>query len=667
MTARDGGRGGLNQQQQTSSPGSGPSAPFGTPRAGCGAYLVFMLGLFIVNYLVVNLFFPSATAPIEVPYNVFRQQVVEGNVESVATRADTVQGYFETPVTLPVRPDAAAAEPVTVERFSTTLPSFLEPGLETLLLQNDVEINAETLEETRSPLLTLLLSFGPALLMIGLFVWLSRRLASGGGMGGMGSMFGMGKSKAKRFDETGEKVTFDDVAGIDEAENELVEIVDFLKQPEKYARLGGTAPKGVLLVGQPGTGKTLLAKAVAGEAGVPFFSMNASEFIEMIVGVGASRVRDLFKEARAAAPSIIFIDELDAIGRKRGQNIYGGGSSEQEQTLNQILTEMDGFSTKEGVIVLAATNMPEVLDPALLRAGRFDRRVTVQPPDKLGRKAILEVHTRNVPLGPDVDLLAVAGMTPGLVGSDLRNLVNEAAILAARKGQDSLTQADFAESLEKIILGPERKLLLRHEDRERVAYHEAGHAILGLVVPGADPVSRVTITPRGQSLGVTYQRPVDDRYNYSEAYLRGRIVGALGGRAAEELVYGDRTTGAENDLQQVTRMAQGMVTRWGMSEAIGPVSLAAEGGQYLGGQSTAVSQGFSQATLEHVDRATRQIIEECYQEALDLLTKHRDELEKLTAALMEHESLDEQEVLDATGIPSQVEHRDLPRVPPEGV
>ena len=307
------------------------------------------------------------------------------------------------------------------------------------------------------------------------------------------------------------------------------------------------------------------------------------------------------------------------------------------------------------------------VDPALLRAGRFDRRVTVQPPDKVGRKAILEVHTREVPLGPDIDLTAIAAMTPGLVGSDLRNLVNEAAILAARNGQEVITQANFADSLEKIILGPERKLLLKREDRERVAFHEAGHAILGLVVPGADPVTRVTITPRGQSLGVTYQRPEDDRYNYSESYLRGRIVGALGGRAAEELVYGDRTTGAENDLQQVTRMAQGMVTRWGMSESIGPVALASEGGQFLGGPQTGVAQGFSQATLERVDRATREIIEECYQRALALLREHRSELDKLAAALMEHESLDEQEVLDATGIHRQVDHRDLPEMPPEGV
>lgn len=626
---------------------------------------MYWIGLFftslLLNYLIVFLFFPDASRPVEVPYNAFREQVAADNVVAIATRGDLIQGEFRNAVELPLTGrDGEPAGEATVERFTTTLPSFLEPGLEALLLDRGVTINAETLQERRSPFLNFLYSFGPALLMIGLFFWMSRRLAAGRGLGGMENMFSMGKSRAQRYDEAEEKVTFADVAGIDEAEAELVEIVDFLKQPEKYERLGGTAPKGVLLVGLPGTGKTLLAKAVAGEAGVPFFSMNASEFVEMVVGVGASRVRDLFREAREAAPAIIFIDELDAIGRKRGQNVLGGGSSEQEQTLNQILTEMDGFSTKEGVIVLSATNMPEVLDPALLRAGRFDRRVTVQPPDKAGREAILKVHTRNVPLGPDVDLLGVASMTAGLVGADLRNLVNEAAILAARTGKDYVTQADFADSLEKIVLGPERQLLLRPEDRERVAYHEAGHAVLGLVVPGADPVSRVTITPRGQSLGVTYQRPAEDRYNYSEAYLRGRIIGALGGRAAEELVYGDRTTGAENDLQQVTQMAQGMVTRWGMSEAIGPVSLAPEGGEYLGGRQSGASQGFSQATLEHVDRATRQIIEECNQEALRLLSEHREALDRLAAALMEQESLDEHEVLRVTGIPSQVDHRDLP-------
>jgi len=656
-----------NAPGDTTRPPAGPQqSQGGLPppprRPGCLYWLGLFLGSLLLNYVIVWLFFPAGSEPVEVPYNAFRQQVVAGNVVTIATKGDLVQGEFREAVSLPVTgSDGESTDEATVERFTTTLPSFLEPGLETLLLESGVDINAETLQEVRHPLLTFLYSFGPALLMIGLFFWVSRRLAAGRGLGGMERMFSMGKAGAQRYDQAEEKVTFADVAGIDEAEAELVEIVDFLKQPEKYERLGGTAPKGVLLVGLPGTGKTLLAKAVAGEAGVPFFSMNASEFVEMVVGVGASRVRDLFKEARAAAPAIIFIDELDAIGRRRGQNVLGGGSSEQEQTLNQILTEMDGFSTKEGVIVLSATNMPEVLDPALLRAGRFDRRVTVQPPDKVGRAAILAVHTREVPLGPDVDLEGVAGMTAGLVGADLRNLVNEAAILAARTGKDHVTQADFADSLEKIVLGPERQLLLQPEDRERVAYHEAGHAVLGLVVPGADPVSRVTITPRGQSLGVTYQRPAEDRYNYSEAYLRGRIVGALGGRAAEELVYGDRTTGAENDLQQVTRMAQGMVTRWGMSEAIGPVSLAPEGGEYLGGRESGAAQGFSQATLEHVDRATRRIIEECNEEALRLLKEHRSELDRLAAALMEHESLDEHEVLAVTGIPSQVDHRDLPR------
>ena len=663
---------------QRTSGGQTPRTPdqpplMGRP-AGCSWWLV-LPALILLNYLVVNLFFPGPRGPVEVPYTLFREQVLSGNVSTIATRGDTIQGLFSEPiqftVDLPTATEGAPApDPIAVQSFSTTLPIFVGDDLEDLLLQNGVVINAETLDAPRNPLLTLLISFGPALLMIGLLVWISRRFAAAGGLGGgLGGALGMGKSKAKRYDEAegAEKVTFEDVAGIDEAEHELAEIVDFLKNPDKYTRLGGAAPKGVLLVGAPGTGKTLLARAVAGEAGVPFFSMTASEFVEMIVGVGASRVRDLFAEARRAAPSIIFIDELDAIGRKRGQAIYGGGSSEQEQTLNQILTEMDGFGTGSGVIVLAATNMPEVLDPALLRAGRFDRRVTVQAPDRVGREAILEVHTKNVPLGSDVDLAAVAGMTPGLVGADLRNLVNEAAILAARKGQDALTQRDFAESLEKIILGPERKLLLKREDRERVAYHEAGHAVLGLVVPGADPVSRVTITPRGQSLGVTYQRPEDDRYNFSESYLRGRIVGALGGRAAEEIVYGDRTTGAENDLHQVTRMAQGMVTRWGMSEAIGPVALVQEGGQYLGGQQSGVAQGFSQATLERVDMATRQIIEECYQEALKLLRDNRDALDKLAAALMERETLDEKQVLAATGIPEQVEHRDLPQVPPEGV
>src|SRR5690554_2471689 len=637
---------------------------------GCSWWLL-PLGLLLLNYLVVALFFP-ADGPVEVPYTLFRRQVEAGNVTTVSTRADMIQGEFAEPVTIVRERQTLLGVPVEdareVRRFETTLPSFAGPGLEELLLAHGVEINAETITAPRSPLLTLLISFGPALLMIGLILWLTRRMTSLQGPGGLGNALSFGRSRAKRVEPGEVKVTFDDVAGIDEAENELVEVVDFLKNPKKYTRLGGTAPKGVLLVGPPGTGKTLLAKAVAGEAGVPFFSMNASEFVEMIVGVGASRVRDLFAEARKAAPAIVFIDELDAIGRRRGQAVFSGGSSEQEQTLNQILTEMDGMSTQEGVIVLAATNMPEVLDPALLRAGRFDRRVTVMTPDKKGREAILEVHTRQVPLAADVDLSFIASITPGLVGADLRNLVNEAELLAARRERDAVTQADFTDALEKIILGPERKLLLKPEERERVAYHEAGHAILGLVVPGADPVTRVTITPRGQSLGVTYQRPEDDRYNFSEGYLRGRIVGALGGRAAEELVYGDRTTGAENDLQQVTRMAYGMVTRWGMSDTIGPVALASSEGQFLGGGGALPREKpYSEATAEAIDRAARQIIDECYREALRLLTEHRAELDALAAALMEHETLDEKQVLEVTGIPRQVDHRDVAEVPPEGV
>jgi cell division protease FtsH len=447
-------------------------------------------------------------------------------------------------------------------------------------------------------------------------------------------------------------VTFQDVAGIDEAENELVEVVDFLRDPQKYTRLGGTAPKGVLLVGSPGTGKTLLARAVAGEAGVPFFSMSASEFVEMIVGVGASRVRDLFKQAREQAPAIIFIDELDSIGRARGNLSGFGGTSEHEQTLNQILTEMDGFSSREGIIVLAATNQPDVLDRALLRPGRFDRRVVVNPPDKTGREAILKVHTRPVPLAPEVSLTELAAATPGLTGADLRNLVNEAALLAARRDRQQVMHKDFLDALEKIVLGPERPLVLSRADRERIAYHEGGHAILGLVVPGADPVHRVTIVPRGQALGVTYQRPDADRYNYPEQYLRARIVGMLGGRAAEEVVYGTRTTGAENDIEQATNLARGMVTRWGMSDRLGMVQLAPAANRFLGGAPSGAPREISEATAQVVDEEVRRIIAECHDQALGLLRVHRGALDALATALLERETLDEREILTVTGLPA---------------
>ncbi len=628
-------------------------------------WLWFVLVL-VANFLLVRLLMPGAEAPVTVPYTLFKEEVGKGNVQSIHSRGDTITGRFKTPVTYPPASEKSAAPksgsqatservaapreaPKPVSTFATTLPTFVDPGLEAFLIKNGVEISAKPIQEGNS-WTTFIFGFGPALLFIGFYVWMFRRAQQGGGMGG--GLMGIGKSKARRYDqERDAKVTFDDVAGIDEAENELVEIVDFLKDPPKYTRLGGTAPKGVLLVGSPGTGKTLLAKAVAGEAGVPFFSMSGSEFVEMIVGVGAARVRDLFKQARENAPAIIFIDELDAIGRARGQVVLGG-SSEQEQTLNQILTEMDGFSSREGIIVLAATNQPDVLDKALLRPGRFDRRVVVNLPDKVGREAILKVHTRNVPLAKDASLGDLAAVTPGLSGADLKNLVNEAALLAARREQDEVRQKDFLDALEKIVLGPERPILLSHADKERIAYHEGGHAILGLVVPGADPVNRVTIVPRGQALGVTYQRPDSDRYNYPEAYLRGRIVGALGGRAAEEIVYGTKTTGAESDIEQATALARRMVTRWGMSERIGLVQLAPRENPYLGGSRGYTGEKpFSEATAEAIDAEVLRIINESHDEARRLLSTHRKQLDALAEALVARETLNEQEILEVTGLP----------------
>jgi cell division protease FtsH len=622
------------------------------------SWLVFLLAL-ALNYLLVWAFFPNPDAPITVPYTVFKDQVGKGNVVSIYSRAELIEGRFRNPVTYPppeaadapgdtqaARPDPARGEPRTSAKFTTVVPAFVDAGLETLLIDHNVEISAQPIDTGRGLLSTLLYGFGPALLFIALYFWLLRRA------GGQGGFMGIGKSKARRYDEEQHvRVTFDDVAGIDEVENELAEIVDFLKQPEKYTRLGGTAPKGVLLIGSPGTGKTLLAKAVAGEAGVPFYSMSASEFVEMIVGVGAARVRDLFAEARKNAPAIIFIDEIDAIGRARGQ-VAVGGTTEHEQTLQQILTEMDGFSGREGVIVLAATNQPDILDKALLRPGRFDRRLVVNLPDKAGREAILKVHTRKVPLEKAVNLMELAEATPGFSGADIKNLVNEAALLAARRGGNEVTQKDFLDSLEKIVLGPARPLLLSKDDRERIAYHESGHAILGLVVPGADPVHRVTIVPRGQALGVTYQRPDSDRYNYPEAYLRARMIGMLGGRAAEEIVYGTKTTGAESDIEQVTGLAHGMVTRWGMSEKLGLVQLAPRRNPYLGGVAGfGASKPFSEQTAAAIDAEVQRIINECHAAAKSLLTRHRTELDALAHALLARDTLDEQQILEVTGLP----------------
>ncbi len=604
-----------------------------------GRLWLTLLVLLVINVIVVNVVFaPAQPKQVTVSYNAFKAQVTADNVISVTSVGEAITG-----VTRKAVPDIANGSE-TSTHFSTERPAFATDDLVGLLEQHNVTVTAKPDTGTAPLWETALLSFGPTLLLIIGFIWLTRRAAAAGA----GGVFGMGQSRARLYDPERPATTFADVAGIDDAKQELQEIVDFLRQPQRYQRLGGTVPKGVLLVGPPGTGKTLLARAVAGEAGVPFYSVAASEFVEMIVGVGASRVRDLFNKARQSAPAIIFIDELDAIGRSRAAAIRVGGTDEQEQTLNQILTEMDGFDSREGVIVLAATNRADVLDQALLRPGRFDRRVVVQPPDRAGREAILRIHTRNVPLAPDVDLNSLAQQTAGMVGADLRNLVNEAALLAARKDRDAVTMEDFTEAIEKVLLGAERKLVMTREDRERVAYHEGGHALLGLLVPGADPVRRVTIVPRGRALGVTVQSPVDDRFNYSEEYLRARIVGALGGRAAEQLVYGAVTTGAESDLQQVTMIAREMVVRWGMSPRVGPLNFGSDDGTPTLGLA---QRPFSEATAALVDQEIKRIVEECLVDAGRLLKENREKLDALARALLAEESLDEAEILRVTGLP----------------
>ena len=600
---------------------------------------LFALG----NLIFTHVFFPQAALR-TVSYTFFKQQVAAGNVETLSSVGDALEGRFKHEVVYPPTANAArtTAPAVKVENivsFKTQRPTFADAGLESLLETKGVVVEAT--DQRNSSWFDLILGFGPTLLLIGVFVWISRRSASGG-------LFSLGRSRAKRYGEEQQAITFDDVAGIDEAENELIEVVDFLKHPTKYERLGGTMPKGVLLVGAPGTGKTLLARAVAGQAGVPFFSLSASEFIEMIVGVGAARVRDLFKEARAAAPSIIFIDELDAIGRARGRGSQLGGHDEREQTLNQILTEMDGFDAREGVIVLAATNRADVLDLALLRPGRFDRRVVVQRPDRAGRAAILAIHAKRVPLASDVSLDRVAAETPGLVGAELRNLVNEAALLAARRNADAVGAEDFAEAMQKISLGPARHILLTAADRQRTAYHEAGHTLIALLVPGSDPVHRVSIVPRGMALGATYQLPIDDRTSYGEDYLHARITGALGGRAAERLIYGIVTSGAENDLQQVTDIARHMVLRWGMSAKLGPISFVAP--QDEGLPPAFQQQPYSEATAELIDAEVRRIVDDSDQQAERLLALHRDKLDALAAALLLAESMNADEIYAAVGL-----------------
>jgi cell division protease FtsH len=570
---------------------------------------------------------------IRVPYSpFFLRQVRSGDVVSITSVNSTIQGNFAHKA----KPAGTSTASI---RFVTEIPSFADTNqLSQLLQRHGVVVNAKS-DSGVAWWKSLVFGFGPTIFLLLLLFWIFRR------MSGSRTAGALGRARARRYQPGREPVTFADVAGIDEAKQELSEIVDFLRDPEKYRRLGGRIPRGVLLSGPPGTGKTLLARAVAGEAGAPFFSMSASEFVEAIVGVGASRVRDLFRQAKQDSPAIVFIDELDAVGRARSGagGGFGGGNDEREQTLNQILTEMDGFDSTTSVIVIGATNRIDVLDQALLRPGRFDRRVAVLPPDREGRRLILEVHTQDVPLADDVELDRIAATTPGMVGADLANLVNEAALLAARSDRTGVSSADFAQSLEKILLGAARKIMLTPADRRRTAYHEAGHALVGMLTPGSDPVRKITIVPRGQALGVTLSSPDVDRFNYSRSDLEARVKMTLGGRAAEEVLFGDQTTGAESDIAQVTALVRHMAGRWGMSSAIGMVAvLPPDGGAW--------GQPASPRTLELLDEEVRRTIETAYDEVVALLMAERPRLDALAEALLERETLDQIDAYRIAGL-----------------
>jgi len=569
---------------------------------------------------------------VELPYSSFYQQVMNGNIKDAIFQGQDITGDFKNPIPL----TGSNRNIRLANQYHLTQIPNGDPNLIPLLNQYHVQFQAKPVPGNNGILLVLL-NLLPLILVFGVIFFIARRNTKG-----QQNVFSFGKTRAKVVPGDRPSTTFADVAGVDEAKYDLVEVVEFLKTPQKFQRLGGKIPRGVLLVGPPGTGKTLLARAVAGAAGVPFFSMSGSEFVEVLVGVGASRVRDLFDQAKKAAPSIIFIDEIDAVGRQRGTSI--NSNDEREQTLNQLLVEMDGFDTRQAVVVIAATNRPDGLDKALLRPGRFDRRVVVERPDWNGRLAILKIHSRGVPLSQDVDLITIARATPGMVGADIANLVNEAALLAARRNLIAVTQYCFDAALDKILIGAERPLVLSEADLNVIAYHESGHALTGLLQEDVDPVTKVTIVPRGQTLGVTQYTPLDDRYNYSKEYLEAQLVTALGGRAAEQVAIGRITTGAENDLQRVTAIARQMVTHWGMSERLGTISFSERDDPFAGTAGAPGSREYSEQTASIIDEEVNRIVKCAYDRAIALLTSHRTTLDGIASSLRLHETLDAKEL-----------------------
>jgi cell division protease FtsH len=605
--------------------------------AGCGPsglLLWILLGIAMVVWIR-NPFGVGQSDRAEISYSMFRHQVKEGNVDHVKVVGQTIEGELNEPAQRQVNDD----ETTDFQSFVTHLPSFGDDELLSLLEAQGVEVNAQP--ESDFSLTTILIGLLPFALMIGFGYVLFSRLRRQGQ-----SLFSVGSSRAKLYDRERELTTFSDVAGADGAKTELLEIIQFLKNPERFHRLGGAIPRGVLLVGSPGTGKTLLARAVAGEADVPFFSITGSDFMEMFVGVGASRVRSMLDAAKKAAPSIIFIDELDSIGRRRGAGL-GGGHDEREQTLNQLLSEMDGFEQHENVIIMAATNRPDVLDPALLRPGRFDRRITVDLPTMPARRDILEIHARNKPLADDVDLGQLARATPGFSGADLENILNEAALLAARRDKAVIEQEDIEEARDKTMLGLEREgLALTDEECRLLAYHEAGHAVVAALLPHADPIHKVTIVPRGRAMGVTQQLPEKDKYVYPREYLLDRLAVMMGGRAAEELAFDTATSGAENDLKHATQLARKMVLDWGMSERLGNVALGGRSEQVFLGEEIAQRREFSEATAREADEEVKTTLNEAFDRASGALYEHRDALDRVADALLEYEEIPGDRVLE---------------------